>query len=90
MLALQASRGTKSTPTHSYSPSPIICACIPLNAGQEAEDYNSTHSMLVDNIVIALQGDPSDNEIVNDDGSPTGSEEKMSEDEEPDDMMTLV
>lgn len=46
--------------------------------------------MLVDNITNAFQKDCSDHDCDGDDGSFNGSDEDMSDGDEPDDMMTLV
>lgn len=46
--------------------------------------------MLVNDISKALHGDPPDNALDDEDESPEGSEEEMSKDNEPNDMMILV
>lgn len=46
--------------------------------------------MLVDGIGKPLHGDPLDYTLDDDELSPEGNEEEMYEDDEPDDVMTLV
>lgn len=89
-LSQHDNQGKQPVHTSSSSPPPVIRSSFPLISGQAADDPNSTHSMLVDNISISLQGDLSNNKIEHADGSLESSDEEMFEDNELDDIMTLV
>lgn len=79
-------------PVHASSNSlpPIILAFIPLSFGQTFVDPTSTHSMIMDNVIVVLQGSPTDHVSEDEKGSQEESDDEMSDDVESADMMTLV
>lgn len=88
----QPNKGDKSHHKHSSSPPPVLRTSIPLITPQLEVDPIRTHSMLVDKVNNILQDPPSygisDEDV--DDGSSENSEDEMVEDDDPDDMMTIV